>query len=162
VREAVAVPAKKIASRSIQLGDAPPAGDSIEHAGTNEIGPSPTEAAGHAHDADGLGHILPLVPAELHAIGEMQPIMLGEELDPGDSLAFLCPLPGANPAGAEAAPPLQLVDVDGTAGFHGVTPRSAAPSGSAAAHYSPPFFLEIVWKLDRHSRSVFIEIVWKT
>jgi hypothetical protein len=112
VREAVAVSAEEIASRSIKRGDAPSAGDSIEHAGTNKIWPRPTEAAGHTDDADGLGHFLPLAPAELHAIGKMQPIMLGAEIDPANPLAFVCPLPDTNPAGAQATLSMQLVDVD--------------------------------------------------
>ena len=52
--EPVAMPAQEIAHRPVQLGDAPPAGDAVHHAGADEIRPCAAEAAGYADDADGL------------------------------------------------------------------------------------------------------------
>ena len=118
VREAIAMPAQEIAPRPVQLGDAPAAGDPVHHAGTDEIWPRAAEAAGHADDADGLVDVLPLAAADAHAIGEMQPIVLGAQIDRGDLFAVARPLPAAHPAGAQAALAMQPVHVDRTAGFH--------------------------------------------
>jgi hypothetical protein len=71
------MPAKEIASRPMQLGDTPPAGDPIHHAGTGEIWSRPAETAGDADYADGLGHVLPIATADAHAIVEMQSVGLG-------------------------------------------------------------------------------------
>src|SRR5271166_1209295 len=118
VGEAVAVPAQEIAPRSVEFGDAPPAGDAIHHAGTDEIRPCSAEATGYADDADGLGHVLPLAATDAHAIGEVQSIVLGAQIDRGDLFAVASPLPAAHPAGAQAAFAVQAVNVDRPAGFH--------------------------------------------
>jgi hypothetical protein len=70
------VPAQETPPRLVQLGDTPAAGGPVHDAGADEIWPSSAEAAGHADDADGLVHILPIAAADAHAIGEMQPVVL--------------------------------------------------------------------------------------
>jgi hypothetical protein len=42
---------------------------------------------------DGLSDILPVAAADTHAIGEMQPVGLGPQIDRGDALDFALPLP---------------------------------------------------------------------
>ena len=138
--EPVAMPAQEIAPRQVQLGDAPPAGDPVHHAGTDEIGPRASEATGNADDADGLGHVLPIAAVDAHTIGEMQPVGLGAQADRRDLLAVACPLPAAHPAGAQTALAAQPVHVERAAGFHRVAPRPARPSRSEAAHHALPFF----------------------
>src|SRR5271166_3416399 len=133
------MPAQKIAPRPVQLGDAPAAGGPVHDAGADEIGPSSAEAAGHADDADGLVDVLPLAAADAHAIGEMQPVMLGAQFDRGDRFAVAHPLQAAHPAGAQAALAMQPVYVDRTAGFHLVATCAGRPSRSEAAHHAPPF-----------------------
>lgn len=54
------MPAKEVAHRPVQLGDAPAAADPVHHTGTDKMVASATEQAGHADDADGLGHIPPV------------------------------------------------------------------------------------------------------
>ena len=88
------MPAQEIAPRAVQLGDAPSAGDPIHHAGADEIRPRPAEAATNADDADGLSDVLPLVAADAHAIGEMQPVVLGAQVDQRDLLAVARPRAG--------------------------------------------------------------------
>lgn len=41
----------------------------------------------HADDANGLGDILPFAAADTHAIGEMQPVGFGAQINRGDVLA---------------------------------------------------------------------------
>ncbi|MFN9960178.1 MAG: hypothetical protein ACK55I_44415, partial [bacterium] len=73
--------------------------------------PRPAEAAGDADDADGLDHVLPLPTADAHAVGEVQPVGLGAQVDRRDLLAVTRPLPAARPAGAQAARLVQPVHV---------------------------------------------------
>lgn len=72
----------------MQLGNAPAATDPIHHAGANEIGPRTTEPARRADDADGLGQVLPVPAADARAVGEIQPIGLGAQIDRGNLLYF--------------------------------------------------------------------------
>jgi hypothetical protein len=51
VRQVIAMPPEEITPRPVQLGDTPAAGGPVHHAGADEIGPSSTEPAGHADDA---------------------------------------------------------------------------------------------------------------
>ena len=66
--EAITMAAKKILAWSVQLDDAPPAGNPVHYAGAHEIRPKSAEAAGYTNDADGLLYILPLAAANVHAI----------------------------------------------------------------------------------------------
>src|SRR5205823_7860237 len=79
VGQAITMPAQEIAPRSVQFGDAPAAGDPVHNARADEIRPRTAEAAGHADNADGLGHVLPFAAADTHAIREMQPVVVRSE-----------------------------------------------------------------------------------
>ena len=65
------MPAQKITPGSIQLDDAPAAGDPVYDAGTDEIEPRPSNPASDADDSDDFCHVLPITTAEAYAIGEM-------------------------------------------------------------------------------------------
>jgi len=71
VREALAMPAQEVTPWSVQLGDAPAAGDPIYDAGTDEIGSRSSKPAGDADDTDDFCHVLPITAADAYAIGEM-------------------------------------------------------------------------------------------
>ena len=87
------MPAQEIARRPVQLGDAPTAGDPVYDAGADEIGSSSAVAARHADYGDGLVDVLPLAAAVAHAVGEMQPIILGAHIGRGDPVAVARPSP---------------------------------------------------------------------
>ncbi len=84
--------------------------------------------------------VLPIAVADAHAVGEMQVIVIGTQVDPGDLLAVSGPLQDARPAGPQAAFAMQPVHVERTASFHFGATRSAWPSRSEAAHHAAPFF----------------------
>src|SRR4029077_20957194 len=105
--KAIAMTAKEISAQSVELGDAPPAGDAIHHARADEVRPTASEAAGHADYADGLAHFLPLAFGYAHSIGEVEAIRFGSQIDPSDPLAIARPLPPARPAGPETTGLLQ-------------------------------------------------------
>ena len=69
--EPVTMPAQEIAPGQVQLGDTPPAGDTVHDAGTDEKGPRAAEATGDADDADGLGHVLPVAATDAYPVGEL-------------------------------------------------------------------------------------------
>jgi predicted short-subunit dehydrogenase-like oxidoreductase (DUF2520 family) len=77
--------------------------------GQMKYGRASPEAAGDADDADGLGHVLPLPTANAHAVGQMQPVGLGAQVNRGDLLAVARPLPASHPAGAQASFAMQPV-----------------------------------------------------
>jgi hypothetical protein len=112
--EAIAMAAEKISACPIEFGDAPPAGDAIHHARTDEITPTATEAAGHADDADGLHRVLPLATIDAHAIGKVQSVGFGAHGNRGDLLAVMRPLPAAPTAKRKAAPDLVLLAIRGS------------------------------------------------
>ena len=90
------MPAREIAPRPVQPGEAPAAGGAVHDAGAEEIGPLPAEAAGHADNADDLVDVLPLAAADAHAVGEMQPIIPGAHIGRGDPVAVARPLPAGH------------------------------------------------------------------
>jgi hypothetical protein len=71
------MPAQKIAFRHVQLGHAPPALTAVLKARADEIGATAAEPARYPDDRDDLGHVLPFLTADTHAIGKMQPPSLG-------------------------------------------------------------------------------------
>ena len=71
--------AKEISAWSVQLGDAPPAGEAVHDARADEVGPRSAESARHANNADGLHHVLPFAAANPHAIGEIESVGLGAQ-----------------------------------------------------------------------------------
>src|SRR5208337_3082312 len=147
--EAITMPTEEIPARPVELGDASAAGDALHLAGADEIRSVAAKPAWHADHADGLRHVLPFTAGDAHAIGEMQLVVLGPQIDPAELLAVACPLPRAGPAGAQATRFVQLVHVDRAAGFHPFAPVAARPSRSEATHHAPPFFSEIVWQVGR-------------
>jgi hypothetical protein len=120
--EAVAMTTEEIPPRPVQLRHASPARDAVHHAGANEMRPRPAEAAGDADDADGFGHVFPFAAAHADAVGQMEPIGLGAQIDGRDLLAVARPLPATHPTGTQAACAVQPIHVDRPAGFHGATP----------------------------------------
>jgi hypothetical protein len=101
--EAVAMAAKKVASRRMQLTDAPTTGDPIYHPRTDEIRPCSSEAAGSTNDLDTLGYVLPFAAMDAHTVGKVQSILVGSRIDIADLLAIARPLAAADPAGVQAA-----------------------------------------------------------
>src|SRR5262249_3932332 len=104
--------AQEIATWPVQLSDTPAAGDAVHHTWANEIGPRATEAAGHADEAHGLGHLFPIAGTDIHPIRQMQPIVLGAQTNRGDLFAVASPLPPPPPATPQAALALEPVPVD--------------------------------------------------
>jgi hypothetical protein len=71
------MPTQKIAFRHVQLGYAPPALTAVLKARADEIAATAAEPARYPNDRDDLGHILPFLIADAHAIGKLQPPSLG-------------------------------------------------------------------------------------
>ena len=150
VSQPIAMPAQEITAGPVQLGDAPPADPAVHDARTDEIGPRSTVLACDADDADALVDVLPIAAADAYAVGEMQLIEFGAQVDPSDSLAIARPLPVCRTSRAAGS----LRDAAGSRRANGtllpwrVPIRSAFPTPSRPSSRS--VFCEIVWKLDRN------------
>src|SRR4051794_657903 len=121
------MPAQEVAPWPVQLGDAPPTGDTFHHTGTDEKGPRAPVSTGDADDVDGLGHVLLVAVAGAHAIGEMQLVHSGAQAYRRDPLAVARPLHAALPAGAQAALAVQPIHIDRATGVHRAATRPARP-----------------------------------
>jgi hypothetical protein len=112
VGELMAMSTEEVAARAVELGDAAPAGDAVHHPRTDEVRPGAAQPTGHADDADGLVHLLPLAAGDTDAVQETEQTILRPHTNPGDLLAVLGPPPSTLPAGAQTARPVQPVDVE--------------------------------------------------
>src|SRR6266508_2379806 len=118
------MPTQEIAPRPVELADPAPAGHAVDHTWADEKGPRSAEATGQADDADGLRHILPTAAADADAIGQIQLISLGAQINQGDFFPVATPFPTTEPAGAKAA---RLVQSSGRHPPCCVLHRSAVP-----------------------------------
>jgi hypothetical protein len=110
--KAVAVTAQKVSPCPMQLHNAPLTGDAVSHPRADEIGPHTAELACDVGNADSLGNILPFAITYSHSVSEVQPVILGPQIDRGDILAIAYPLPAASRARTKASCFVHFVHVD--------------------------------------------------
>jgi hypothetical protein len=108
----ITMAAEEVRPGSVELCDPPTAGNSIDNARANEIGPSPAESARSPDNRSRLFDVLPLSTVPPDPIGQDQSIAVSPDLDPGDPLTVTLPFPAAPIAWPQTPRSVETIDIE--------------------------------------------------